>query len=85
MRCEPSSQCWTQHGKLYCGCKGGQLLGVDVDTSKVTLLFNPKVEKQRQRTKTLTLLHRATAESLVTEPIEEETAGIESVCISMEC
>ena len=76
VRCEPVSQCWTQHSKLYCGCKSGQLLAIDVDTGRVNMLVNPKTEEQRERTDTLSMLNRGhTSDSLHAAPIEEENEG----------
>ena len=65
-RCEPVSHCWTADSKLYCGCKGGQVICVDTETNRVTIVLNPSAqESQRDRTETLSLLRKTTMESIV--------------------
>ena len=63
-RCEPVSQCWSPYGKVYCGCKGGQLLVVDAESSRVTVLNNPEVQQPTDRTQSLSVLRRNTKESI---------------------
>ncbi|KAJ7376946.1 Cilia- and flagella-associated protein 43 [Desmophyllum pertusum] len=71
-RCQPISHCWTPDSKLYCGCKGGQIISIDTETNRVTMVLNPSVQElQRDRTETLSLLRKtATMESIA--EIEEE-------------
>lgn len=38
----PMSLCWALRQCVYVGCDGGQLLLVEVDTGKATLLANPQ-------------------------------------------
>ena len=72
-RCQPISHCWTADSKLYCGCEGGQVLCVDTETNRVTIMLNPKAqESQRDRTDTLSLLRKTTMESIV-ETEEEQS------------
>ena len=67
-RCQPVSHCWTPDSKLYCGCKGGQVISVDTETSRVTIVLNPSVqESERNRTETLSLLRKTTMESIAEE------------------
>lgn len=74
-RCEPISHCWTADSKLYCGCKGGQVICVDTETNRVTIVLDPSAqESQRDRTETLSLLRKTTMESIV--ETEEERGNI---------
>lgn len=74
-RCQPVSHCWTPDSKLYCGCKGGQVICVDTETNRVTIVLNPSVqESERNRTETLSLLRKTTMESIA--EIEEEQSKI---------
>lgn len=72
-RCEPISHCWTADSKLYCGCKGGQVICVDTETNRVTIVLNPSAqESQRDRTETLSLLRKTTMESIVETEEEQD-------------
>lgn len=70
-RCQPVNQCWTPDGKLYCGCKGGQVICIDAETNQVTMVLNPSdQESGRNRTETLSVFRKATMESIA--EVEEE-------------
>jgi len=74
-RCQPVSHCWTPDSKLFCGCKGGQIISIDTETNKVTMVLNPGVEEfGRDRTETLSLLRKATMESIAEAEEEQTTA-----------
>lgn len=72
-RCQPVSCCWTADSKVYCGCKGGQVICADSENSQVTVVLNPKIQESgHERTETLSLIRNATVGS-ITE--EEEQKG----------
>lgn len=73
-RCQPVSCCWTADSKVYCGCKGGQVICVDSENSQVTFALNPKIQEAgHERTETLSLIRNATMES-ITEDEKQEGA-----------
>ncbi|XP_015758446.1 PREDICTED: cilia- and flagella-associated protein 43-like [Acropora digitifera] len=73
-RCQPVSCCWTADSKVYCGCKGGQVICVDSENSQVTFVLNPKIQESgHERTETLSLIRDATMES-ITEDEKQEGA-----------
>lgn len=79
-RCQPVSHCWTADSKLYCGCKGGQVISVDTETNRVAIVLNLSAqESQRDRTETLTLLRKSTMESIV--ETEEEQSIVLFFCL----
>lgn len=79
-RCQPVSHCWTADSKLYCSCKGGQVISVDTETNRVAIVLNPSAqESQRDRTETLTLLRKSTMESIV--ETEEEQSIVLFFCL----
>jgi len=81
-RCQPISHCWTADSKLYCGCKDGQVICVDTETNRVTIVLNPSAqESQRDRTDTLSLLRKTTMESIV--ETEEEQSNIKYCFLSI--
>lgn len=81
-RCEPISHCWTADSKLYCGCKGGQVICVDTETNRVTIVLNPSAqESQRDRTETLSLLRKTTMESIVETEEEQGNISIWVFCL----
>ena len=64
-RCEPVNHCWTPDSKLYCGCKGGQVICIDTENNQVTMVLNPNVKGlQQDRTDTQSLLRKTTMESI---------------------
>lgn len=64
-RCQPVSHSWTPDSKLYCGCKGGQVISIDAETNHVTMVLNPRFQESgRDRTETLSLLRKGTMESI---------------------
>ena len=64
-RCEPVNHCWTPDSKLYCGCKGGQVICIDTENNQVTMVLNPNVKGlQQDRRDTQSLLRKATMESI---------------------
>lgn len=64
-RCEPVNHCWTPDSKLYCGCKGGQVICIDTENNQVTMVLNPNAKGlQQDRTDTQSLLRKTTMESI---------------------
>ena len=73
-RCQPVSCCWTADSKVYCGCKGGQVICVDSENNKVTLVLNPKIQESgHERTESLSLIRNATMESITEEEKQKGT------------
>ncbi|PFX29198.1 cilia- and flagella-associated protein 43-like [Stylophora pistillata] len=71
-RCQPVNHCWTPDSKLYCGCKGGQVICLDTENNQVTIVLNPITKGlQRDRTDTLSLLKRTTME-VIAEMAEDK-------------
>lgn len=76
-RCQPVSCCWTADSKVYCGCKGGQVICVDSENSQVTFVLNPKIQESgHERTETLSLIRNATMESITEDEKQEGTRYI---------
>lgn len=82
-RCQPISHCWTPDSKLYCGCKGGQIISIDTETNRVTMVLNPSVQElQRDRTETLSLLRKTATMESIAEIEEEQSKWFCSLCFS---
>ena len=62
-RCEPVNHCWTPDSKLYCGCKGGQVICIDTENNQVTMVLSSSAKGlQQDRTDTQSLLRKTTME-----------------------
>ncbi|KAM7447734.1 Cilia- and flagella-associated protein 43 [Porites harrisoni] len=78
-RCQPVSHSWTPDSRLYCGCKGGQVISIDAETNHVTMVLNPRFQESGQdRTETLSLLRKGTMESIAEmDEVKDEAADNE--------
>ncbi|XP_068708688.1 cilia- and flagella-associated protein 43-like [Montipora foliosa] len=72
-RCQPVGYCWTPDSKVYCGCRGGQVICVDTETDLVSMVLNPSIQESgRDRTETLSLVRNATMESITEEQQQQQ-------------
>ena len=73
-RCQPVGYCWTPDSKVYCGCRGGQVICVDTETNLVSMVLNPSIQESgRDRTETLSLVRNATMESITEEQQQQQS------------